>query len=147
MKIVKKPWGREEWWADAPGLYLGKTLYVEVGQRLSLQYHVDKTETLMGQSGQGLVRLGETLDTVKLMPMRPGVVVHVPAGWVHRVENTGTTTLVLTEVSTHHPDDVVRMSDDYERNGESGASVGGARILSIAEYRRQAGYATGETAE
>lgn len=118
MKVVDKPWGREEWWADVPGQYLGKILRVNPGCRLSLQYHVQKDETLRGLEGYGLIYIGDNLDTLQPVDMRPGTVVHVPPGKIHRIENNGALDLVLLEVSTYYPDDVVRMADDYSRDGD-----------------------------
>jgi len=45
-KIIKKPWGWEEIWADVPGKYLGKTININMKQRLSLQHHEKKEETI-----------------------------------------------------------------------------------------------------
>ena len=44
MTTVEKPWGREIIWAKTQ-FYVGKILVVNDGQRLSLQYHKNKTET------------------------------------------------------------------------------------------------------
>ena len=52
MKTVEKPWGREIWWAHAKGKYMGKTLEIKDGHRLSLQYHNDKDETIYVLKGR-----------------------------------------------------------------------------------------------
>ena len=41
-RTIKKPWGREEIWADVPGKYLGKTIHIDMNNRLSLQFHKKK---------------------------------------------------------------------------------------------------------
>ena len=45
-KIVEKPWGHEKIWAIVDGKYLGKTINIKGGHRLSRQYHVKKEETI-----------------------------------------------------------------------------------------------------
>lgn len=106
-KIVPKPWGREIWWADTPH-YMGKVLEIKAGHRLSLQYHQCKHETLLVQTGSGFMIVGgRTFD------LWPGVAVTIPPGTVHRLE--AVTDLCLLEVSTPHPDDVVRLEDAYGR--------------------------------
>ena len=37
-KIIQKPWGWEEIWSEVPGKYLGKTLNINMRERLSLNY-------------------------------------------------------------------------------------------------------------
>ncbi len=43
--IVDKPWGHEQIWA-LTDKYVGKVLHINEGQRLSLQYHRVKEETI-----------------------------------------------------------------------------------------------------
>ena len=47
---VDKPWGYELIWAEAEQ-YVGKVLFVRAGQALSLQYHEQKDESWLVQSG------------------------------------------------------------------------------------------------
>ncbi|MCL6580124.1 MAG: cupin domain-containing protein [Firmicutes bacterium] len=105
--VVPKPWGREVWWAESPS-YLGKTLEVRAGHRLSLQYHRLKLETLHFVRGEGLLVLGEADH-----PIISGTSVTIPPGVPHRL--VADTDLVVLEVSTAHPDDVVRLEDAYGR--------------------------------
>ncbi len=106
-KVVDKPWGREVWYAHTPH-YAGKLLEVHAGQRLSLQKHEIKAETLYLLSGRVTLTFGAaTYD------WRPGEVVDIPTGTVHRFEAIEDS--VLLEVSTPHLDDVIRLSDDYGR--------------------------------
>ncbi len=106
-RVVGKPWGREVWWAHSPH-YLGKLLEVKAGHRLSLQYHRQKHETLYVLAGEGSFTVGD-----RVIAVRPGTAVALPPGTVHRIE--ATTDLTLLEVSTPHPDDVVRLEDAYGR--------------------------------
>lgn len=108
-KTVEKPWGRELWWAETDS-YLGKVLEVRAGHRLSLQYHVKKLETLFFSGGTGRL----TLDGQEY-PIRPGMSVTVLPGVRHRI--AADTDLTILEVSTAHPEDVVRVEDAYGREG------------------------------
>ena len=49
-KITKKPWGREELVFLSPN-YAMKKITIRAGQRLSLQYHQQKEETVYVLSG------------------------------------------------------------------------------------------------
>ena len=109
---VSKPWGRETWWAVSPQ-YVGKRIEVVAGAALSLQFHECKHETLYVQSGEVLLRLGETEHRVG-----PGHVAVVPPETVHRI--MAVTDAVLFEVSTPEVDDVVRLEDRYGRGGPAG---------------------------
>lgn len=106
-KVVEKPWGKEVWWAHTPR-YAGKTIYVNAGHSLSLQYHQRKAETMFFSSGEGTLYLGG-----EEIPIKPGLSVDIPPGTVHRV--TARTDLVFHEASTPEVDDVIRLEDNYGR--------------------------------
>lgn len=115
-KTVDKPWGREIWYAHT-GAYAGKVLEVKAGHRLSLQKHEVKEETLYLLSGKVLltyipVGSSQTPEEASF-EWTPGRAVHIPTGTVHRFEALEDS--VLLEVSTPHLTDVVRLSDDYQR--------------------------------
>jgi mannose-6-phosphate isomerase len=115
-----KPWGHEIVFADGAAGYVGKVLHVVAGHALSLQYHVDKTETMHIISGVGVVELGAHETGVVEYALSSGDTVHVPAGTVHRI--VALSDLVFVEASTAKTgwrDDVVRLSDDYGRSGTS----------------------------
>src|SRR5439155_4484492 len=107
-KIVDKPWGREIWYADT-SQYAGKVLEVKAGERLSLQKHEIKEETLYLLSGKVKLTFGDQTYT-----WEPGQAVHIPPNTVHRFEALEDS--VLLEVSTPHLTDVIRLEDDYERS-------------------------------
>ena len=70
MRTVDKPWGNELIWAETDR-YVGKILHVKKGQRLSLQYHVKKDETVMVLTGKMAFEHyleDETPQTVELGP-------------------------------------------------------------------------------
>ncbi|HLW46218.1 MAG TPA: cupin domain-containing protein [bacterium] len=107
LHVVDKPWGRELWWA-VTDRYLGKRIEVRANHMLSLQYHREKLETLYLLSGRVRFHVdGEVLEP----PI--GSALTISPGTVHRIE--AVEDAVLFEVSTPHPDDVVRLDDRYGR--------------------------------
>ena len=110
MRVVEKPWGREEIWAETDR-YVGKYLYIKPGHRLSLQYHNKKMETVSVLRGELLL---ETANGV-LQTLYPGDTFHVSPGTIHRFGAKGDNEVMLIEVSTPELDDVVRIQDDYSR--------------------------------
>jgi mannose-6-phosphate isomerase len=115
-----KPWGHEIIFAAFDGLYVGKVIHVTQGQSLSLQYHLEKDETISVLSGAGLFEHGPAADALTTEHFGPGDTIHLPAGAVHRI--TAITDLTFAEVSTAAPgwrEDVVRLEDKYGRAGTS----------------------------
>jgi mannose-6-phosphate isomerase len=110
MKIVEKPWGFENIWARTDD-YVAKLLHINPKQRLSLQYHEVKEETVYVLEGT-LLNWTDEDSAPEQYP--PGSVCHVKPNQVHRF-GAGKELVRLMEVSTPHLDDVVRLSDDYKR--------------------------------
>lgn len=120
---VNKPWGWELWWGWTDD-FAGKTLFLQQGKRFSLQYHVVKEEVIYVH--QGRVKLetaprGEPLQTLEL---KPGDAIHVEPGRLHRIEALEDS--LLFESSLPFLWDVVRLADDFGREGTRAAEVGGA---------------------
>lgn len=113
---VPKPWGYEVWWADTD-LYAGKILHVEAGHKLSLQYHREKDESNYLLSGVIRLIKGPTSDELTSTVLQPGACWRNIPGEIHTVEAIETADII--EVSTPHLTDVVRLSDDYGREGTS----------------------------
>ena len=113
---VDKPWGHERIWAQTDR-YVGKVLVIEAGQRLSLQYHEVKDESIYVVSGRLRLLLEDESGQDRVEELSPGQHRRVPTGRRHRYEAIERTELV--EVSTPELDDVVRLSDDYGREGTS----------------------------
>ena len=113
MKIVKKPWGHEEIWAQTPN-YVGKVLYIRAGQRLSLQYHRQKVETIRVMQGSLVLTSEDSSGVRSDRVVQAGESFHIPVGTIHRF-GAGDHDVVLVEVSTTELDDVVRIEDDYAR--------------------------------
>lgn len=115
---VDKPWGHEEIFAQVEGSYVGKTLHVNGGESLSLQWHHEKDETIAVLSGQVEIDLGASEDALRAISVEPGESVRIPPGLLHRVR--AITDSVLVEASTAAPgwqEDVVRLEDRYGRTG------------------------------
>jgi mannose-6-phosphate isomerase len=113
IKIVLKPWGEEHWLAHTDR-YAAKLLIIRKGRRLSLQYHERKHETQYVEAG----RVRYTLGGSELIA-EPGTTIDLPPGAVHRMEALEDARIF--EVSTPDLDDVVRLEDDYGREGTSEA--------------------------
>ena len=112
---VEKPWGYELIWA-ATDDYLGKLLFVKAGESLSLQFHREKDESWLIQSGRAKLELGSAGAAIlNEEVIGPGAAFRFRPGTVHRVTALEDTTIL--EVSTSHPDDVVRLEDRYGREG------------------------------
>jgi mannose-6-phosphate isomerase-like protein (cupin superfamily) len=109
---VRKPWGREEWLA-LNRAYAYKRIYIQAGQRTSLQYHERKIETNYIISGEAEVWSQDETGVLRGREMGAGQFFTVYPGQVHRV--VALSDLVLQEVSSPEVDDVVRLEDDTRR--------------------------------
>lgn len=105
---VDKPWGHEIIWAKTNN-YVGKVLFIKDQQRLSLQYHNVKEETIYVQDGT----LTLQIDKEDLI-LPAGNYYHIAPGIIHRMSAKHGDCKVI-EVSTPQLEDVVRIEDDYKR--------------------------------
>ena len=96
-----KPWGHEVIFAGIDGKYVGKIIHVTAGHAISLQYHLQKEETISVLSGAALVEHGPSADDLSSQHFGPGDTIHLPPGAVHRV--TAITDLTFAEASTPAP--------------------------------------------
>jgi mannose-6-phosphate isomerase len=113
---VEKPWGHELIWAHTDR-YVGKILVIEAGKRLSLQRHLVKDESIFVAAGRLRLYLEDEAGEVRIEELVAGDHRHVPTGRIHRYEAIERTELM--EVSTPELDDVVRLEDDFGREGTS----------------------------
>ncbi|MGH0034436.1 MAG: cupin domain-containing protein [Myxococcota bacterium] len=116
---VNKPWGHEKIWAQTDR-YVGKVLVIEPGKRLSLQYHEKKDESVLVVRGTLRLHLENDAGTLEVLDLGPGEHRRIPTGRRHRFEAVDEQ-VELVEVSTPELDDVVRIEDDYGREGTSEA--------------------------
>ncbi|MCM0607073.1 MAG: hypothetical protein KA715_13370 [Xanthomonadaceae bacterium] len=116
VKRVEKPWGYELIWAKTKD-YVGKILHINAGGKLSLQYHNIKEETFYVSKGKMTLVYENEKGVMTERLMVPGDSHHMLPGKKHRM--IGVEDCDVIEVSTNHLDDVVRLSDDYGREGTS----------------------------
>jgi mannose-6-phosphate isomerase len=133
-KTVSKPWGNELWIADGIRTpYALKRIFFKAGFRSSLQVHMFKFETNYVLSGTGILQLkseifnceeylvssqknlilDNALQTLREIHIKPGDVIDVKPGQIHRV--IAISDLVFIEASTPELDDVIRLADDASR--------------------------------
>ena len=114
---VEKPWGHELIWAETDA-YVGKVLFVEAGESLSLQFHRVKDESWLIQTGRVKLELGSAGGAMlEEEVVGAGATFRFRPGTVHRVTAIEDTTIL--EVSTPQLGDVVRLEDRYGREGTS----------------------------
>ena len=111
---VEKPWGHEIIWAHTVK-YVGKLLVLETGKRLSFQYHDVKDEWIHVLEGRLLLTLEGEDGVVTDRELGAGEGARVPTGRKHRYTAIERATMI--EVSTPELNDVVRLSDDFGREG------------------------------
>ena len=113
---VDKPWGHELIWAHTEH-YVGKVLVIEAGRRLSLQKHEVKDESILVREGRLKLTLEGDDGVVRDEILGPGDHRRVATGRIHRYEAIERCEVI--EVSTTELDDVVRLEDDFGREGTS----------------------------
>lgn len=111
-KIVRKPWGQEEWVA-CNDRYVLKIITLRKGYRTSLQYHRQKRETNYVDQGRIVCWLQQESGDITKIEMGPGSSFDVVPGRIHRVEALEDSRMF--ETSTPEVDDVVRIEDDFSR--------------------------------
>jgi mannose-6-phosphate isomerase len=107
-KIIK-PWGWEQIVSDEQGTVLLKRIVVAEGESTSLQYHEHKDEVQIALYGEGPQIFG--VATESFLDPAHFREVHIKPNIVHR--STGPSDVF--EASTFHPNDVVRLEDNYGR--------------------------------
>lgn len=110
--FVERPWGHYLKLFQEPGVWV-KRVEVKAGERLSLQKHSRRSEKWIMVAGEGLAVVND-----QEIPVKPGVIVDIPVGAVHRIGNTGSGKLVFIEVACGDylsENDIIRLQDDYKR--------------------------------
>ncbi|MFA6032987.1 MAG: cupin [Myxococcota bacterium] len=113
---VEKPWGFELIWAHTD-IYVGKVLHINAGQRLSMQYHNLKDETIHLQTGKLRFEIEEN-GVMLIKDLAPGESYHIKPKTKHRM--VAIETCDILEASTPQLDDVVRLDDVYGRVSQPG---------------------------
>lgn len=112
MKIIDKPWGKEEW-LELNEKYCYKKIYLNKGKRTSFQYHEKKLETSYVLSGKIEVWLENETGKIEKRIKSPGDYFTIQPPKKHRV--VALEDAVYLEVSTPEVEDVVRIEDDFAR--------------------------------
>jgi choline kinase/mannose-6-phosphate isomerase-like protein (cupin superfamily) len=112
MKVVHKPWGKEEW-LELNDAYCYKRIYINAGYKTSYQYHEFKRETNYTIEGTAEIWLENEAGVVEKKIMKAGEYFNVAPPRKHRV--IALTDIILQEVSTPHVDDVIRINDEFNR--------------------------------
>ena len=102
---------------------------MKAGQSLSLQYHEQKDESWLIQSGRARIELGAVGEPMVEETIGPGAAFRYRPGTVHRITAVEDTTIL--EVSTPHLDDVVRLEDGYGREGTSARVAGASEATNL----------------
>ena len=115
LKYIEKevrPWGEFYVIADEKN-YKIKRIEVNIGARLSYQYHLGRSELWLIIKGSALV----TIDEVEKI-YNVGESITIPAKSKHRVENCSNEKLVFIEVQHGEyfdENDIIRLKDDFNR--------------------------------
>lgn len=115
VDLVRKPWGTERMFTTHD--FILKIITINQGHRTSLQYHRRKEELIHVLSGSGGVHIypKDKFDPQgNYMKVGEGERVFIPPMNMHR--SVGPVTLL--EITSLENDDVVRVSDDYDRKIE-----------------------------
>lgn len=112
MKIIKKPWGKEEV-VEINDYYMVKKLTMWKGHRCSLQYHNIKLETVYILSGRLRILSGPIENNLSGRIYEPNTYITIPPALIHRME--AVEDCIYLEASTPEIEDVVRLNDDYYR--------------------------------
>ena len=110
--LIEKPWGTEEV-IEINDRYMMKKLTMYKDRRCSLQFHNHKKETIYVLSGQLRIYIGPSKGELTERIYGPNESITLEPGVVHRME--GVEDSVYLEASTPEMDDVIRISDDYNR--------------------------------
>lgn len=108
-KDVRRQWGSYEVVSEGRG-FKTKKLTLAAGAAISLQRHFHRSEHWVVVAGEALVTLEE-----KRFPLRANESAFIPAGAMHRLENTGDSELVVIEVQTGNyleEDDIERLKTE-----------------------------------
>ncbi len=111
----KRPWGKWKMLHQEKGMWI-KKITVKPGQRLSLQYHLNRREKWTIVKGYGCMTLDLATKTVI-----EGEQIDIGYRTIHRISNPSENqNLVIIEIALGFPDekDIIRLEDDYGRSNE-----------------------------
>lgn len=109
---IFRPWGSYRSILNCDGHQV-KEIFVEPGQRLSLQSHHQRSEHWVVAQGPALVTVDENVHELVT-----GSHIFIPQGARHRLANPGTEKIKIIEIQIGDylgEDDIIRYEDDYQR--------------------------------
>lgn len=115
-KQTNKPWGYEITYTPKGLERVGKIIFIKAGERLSLQYHDRKEETMTLFSGSATLQIGENKNDLQEIRMQEKVGYTIRAKTIHRVEAAEDS--FILEVSSKEEGITFRLEDDYARGDE-----------------------------
>jgi len=119
QKIVRKPWGFEIIYTPDEAPAIGKIINVNAGQRLSLQYHDKKIETLCLIKGEATLTISDHDSKINEIGMELNKGYFMSPGQIHRV--SAKTDITFIEASTPEIGNTYRLEDDTQRPTETEA--------------------------
>ena len=114
---VEKPWGYELIFTPPDKPYCGKVLHVNAGQRISLQYHDEKQETIMLLRGRGILLADNAAGELEEIEMEPGKGYSNVPGQRHRLIAVEDCDFI--EASMPETGNTYRIEDDSGRGTET----------------------------
>ncbi len=114
---VEKPWGYELLFTPPHLAYAGKLLHVHRGRRLSLQYHDEKSETIMLLKGRAQLQADGVDGKLETIDMQIGKGYSNVPGQRHRLVAIEDSDFV--EASTPERGTTFRIEDDAGRGHET----------------------------
>ena len=116
-RTVNRPWGSYTVLEEGDS-YKIKRLSISPGSKLSLQLHHHRSEHWVVVSGTARVTNGD-----RVYDVHTNESTYIPMSTQHRLENQGKIPLQIIEVQNGEyleEDDIVRLEDDYNREGTVG---------------------------
>lgn len=110
--IIYRPWGYFEIITTNEN-YVIKKLVVSPGQKISLQYHLYRSEHWVIVDGQAQITKGN-----KVYQLIKNDSISIEKEELHRIENSGNNDLIIIEIQLGDllkEHDIVRVEDDYQR--------------------------------
>lgn len=114
---ITKPWGFEIKLTADDLPYTNKILFILAGQKLSLQYHDQKTETLTLLTGNVNITTGPGKEQLTTSKMSSNFGYTINPNTIHRLEAIQDS--VIIEASTPEVGTTYRLEDEYNRPNET----------------------------
>lgn len=110
-----RPWGEFYGWNKGPGWYL-KTIHIKPKKRLSLQYHMQRSEYWMLVEGDATATIGKQGKALTQIKLKKNEIFHVGVGTIHRLESQKGGVIVEIAAGEFDENDIVRLEDDFDRH-------------------------------